>query len=321
MSANVSVSVSVCASLHQNVWEHPFRHTMVCGICDAAANLDVYMLYRCSHCCIAPDVQRGCSAINLTTALLQRPDHRAEGAMMVASDHTRVFTEVVIPCPYGELVATAAMPREFLVSSCAAQLSNDEVALLSVLNAGVPNELKAGKPHGYRVLHLVGLLTHAAAAELICRLSKDCQLDAAAMGRKFTELDRLLLRLDSKQRCRLVSLRLIPRHVEVSQQADREHAAALEAAQNAAHTVNDQLQRTAVERAAIIGSNSRTAKSDSMLTRGSKLGRARGQRVVIGGVELKSLNKDLLASHRGCLRVRPALVRGGGDDMVPKIGD
>jgi hypothetical protein len=132
------------------------------------------MLYRCSHCCIAPDAQRGCSAINLTTALLQRPGHRAEGAMMVASDHTCVFTEVVIPCPFGELVATAAMPRVFLVSSFAAQLSNDEVALLSVL----PNELKAGNPLGYCVLHLVGILTHTAAAELICQLSKDCKLDA-----------------------------------------------------------------------------------------------------------------------------------------------
>ena len=98
--------------------------------------------------------------------------------MMVASDHTCVFTEVVIPCPYGELVATVVMPRVFLVSSFASQLSHDEVALLRVLNAGVPNELRVGKPHGYRVLHLVGLLTHTAAAEKICQLSKDSQLDA-----------------------------------------------------------------------------------------------------------------------------------------------
>ena len=94
--------------------------------------------------------------------------------MMVASDHTCVFTEVVIPCPCGELVATAAMPRVFLVSIFAAQLSNDEVALLSVL----PNELKAGNPLGYCVLYLVGILTHTEAAELICQLSKDCKLDA-----------------------------------------------------------------------------------------------------------------------------------------------
>ena len=47
--------------------------------------------------------------------------------MTVASDKTCVFTQVVIPCPYGELVAKAAMPRVFLVSSCAAQLSNGEV--------------------------------------------------------------------------------------------------------------------------------------------------------------------------------------------------
>jgi len=123
---------------------------------------------------LPPTCKRGCSTINLTTALWQRPGHRAEGAMMVASDHTCVFTEVVIPCPCGELVATAAMPRVFLVSSFAAQLSNDEVALLSVL----PNELKAGNPLGYCVLHLVGILTQTAAAELICQLSRDCKLDA-----------------------------------------------------------------------------------------------------------------------------------------------
>ena len=57
--------------------------------------------------------------------------------MTVASDKTCAFTQVVIPCPYGELVAKAAMPRVFLVSSCAAQLSNDEVALLSACNNAV----------------------------------------------------------------------------------------------------------------------------------------------------------------------------------------
>ena len=140
--------------------------------------------------------------------------------MMVASDHTYVFNEVVIPCPFGELVATAAMPRVVLVSSFAAQL-----ALFSVLNTGVPNELKAGKPPGYRVLHLVGLLTHTAAAEKICQLSKDCQLDAAAMRRKFTELDQFSARLRSAHRCRIAILRLIHRYVEASKQVEREHAA------------------------------------------------------------------------------------------------
>ena len=96
----------------------------------------------------------------------------------LTSDQTCVFTEVAIPCPYGKLVATAAMPRVFLVSIFAAQLSNDEVALLSVLSAGVPHEPRAGKPPGDRVLHLVGFLTRNAAAEQICQLSKDCKLDA-----------------------------------------------------------------------------------------------------------------------------------------------
>ena len=124
-----------------------------------------------------------------------RGRHQAEGAMTVASDQTCVFTEVVIPCPYGELVAKAAMPRVFLVSSCAAQLSNDEVALLSVLNAGVPHEPRAGKPPGDRVLHLVGFLTCKAAADQICQLNKDCKLDAVAMDQKISELDESSARL------------------------------------------------------------------------------------------------------------------------------
>ena len=91
-------------------------------------------MFEAAHACvIATDVSCCGSTTNLTTALLQRPAHQAERAMTVASDKTCVFTQVVIPCPYGELVAKAAIPRVFLVSSCAAQLSNDEVALLSVL--------------------------------------------------------------------------------------------------------------------------------------------------------------------------------------------
>ena len=145
--------------------------------------------------------------------------------MTVASDQTCVLTQVVIPCPYGELVAKAAMPRVFLVSSCAAQLSNDEVALLSVLNAGVPHEPRAGKPPGDRVLHLVGFLTRNAAAEQICQLSKGCKLDAVAMRRKFSELDEFSAQEYCAHGCRLVSLRRMPLHVEASKQVEREHAA------------------------------------------------------------------------------------------------
>jgi hypothetical protein len=71
------------------------------------------------------------------------------------------------------------------------------------------------------------------------------------------------------------------------QQAGREGACCR---LGAAHTVNDRLQGTAVERAAVICSDSKIQKSDRLLTHGSKLGRARGQRIVMGGVALRSLN-------------------------------
>ena len=92
-------------------------------------------------------------------------------------------------------------------------------------NAVVPHEPRAGKPPGYRVLHLVGFLTRNAAAEQICQLSKDCKLDAVAMRRKFSELDEFSAQEYSAHGCRLASLRLMPLHVEASKQVEREHAA------------------------------------------------------------------------------------------------
>jgi hypothetical protein len=56
------------------------------------------------------------------------------------------------------------------------------------------------------------------------------------------------------------------------------------------HTVNDQLQGTAVDRAAVIGSDSEIQKSDRLLAHGSKLGRVRGQRVVIGVLVVSRLS-------------------------------
>ena len=218
--------------------------------------------------------------------------------MTVGSDESCVFTDVAITCPHGELVATVATPRTFLASPFASELSNDEVSLLTVLNAGMPSTLKLGRAPGWRVLHLVGLDTRKAAAAKICELSKDCKLDADAMRRKFVLLDQLIAESTSDLRCRLLSLRLFPRDEDAGKQAEREQAAGGAASQAAAHTVNAQLQGTAVERAAVMGSNHKLQKTDSLLTRRRKGGKARGQRVLIGGVALQSLNKDLLAAHR-----------------------
>lgn len=111
--------------------------------------------------------------------------------MTVGSDDSCVFTDVAITCPHGELVATAATPRTFLALPFSSQLSNDEVSLLTVLNAGMPSTLKFGRAPGSRVLQLVGLDTRKAAAAKICELSKDCKLDAEMMRRKFEHFDQL----------------------------------------------------------------------------------------------------------------------------------
>jgi hypothetical protein len=90
---------------------------------------------------------------------------------MVGCDSKCVCTDIAIKRPHGELVATAVVPRALLASDFAAQLSNDEVSLIVVLNAGLPNALRAGKPRGYRVFEFVGFLTPKAAAQHILRLS------------------------------------------------------------------------------------------------------------------------------------------------------
>ena len=217
---------------------------------------------------------------------------------MVGCDQTCAYYEISLETPHGQLFATVAMPRVFL-ANFSSQLSNDEVSLLAFLNAGVPPNLKAGKPKGYRVMHLAGFLTREVAVQTILELSKDCTCQAEFLRKKLSELDQEPASTRGRdQRCRLLHLRLLPLDEEAIKQAEKEQSAGRAGAEAAARTVNEQLQGTAVERAAVMGSNSKLQKTDTLLTHHRKQGTARGKRVVIGGVALKSLSKDLLAAHR-----------------------
>ena len=213
---------------------------------------------------------------------------------MVGCDSKCVCTDVAIKCPHGELVATAVVPRALLASDFAAQLSNDEVSLIVVLNAGLPNALRAGKPRGYRVFEFVGFLTPKAAAQHILRLSKDCKVDEEVIRKKFGELSALPV----QQHGRVLNMRCAPPDEASGAHAVKQACAVQAAVAEAAHTVNAQLLDSAVQRAAVMGSNRKLQRTDQLLTHRRKTGQARGQRVEIGGVDLKSLNPDLLAAHR-----------------------
>jgi hypothetical protein len=160
----------------------------------------------------------------------QRPVHRADGVTTVATDETCVYVEASFETPYGLLIATVAMPHTFLADNFSSKLSNNEVGLLAVLNAGVPPHLKAGKPRGYRVMHLAGLITREAAAQKILELSKGCTLNIRSLRDRFSDLDELTRRLGSEHRCRLLSLWLLPLNEEASKQAEDVQSAAQAAA-------------------------------------------------------------------------------------------
>ena len=200
----------------------------------------------------------------------------------------------------GTFVATAATPRALLASRVASCLSTDEMAILTALNAGIPRDLLQGQPRGYRMYQLVGISTPAAAAEKIISLSPDCTLSVDALRKKFSELDDFTASVTSDQRGKLVpgSLRLILPEDKTRQQVARAEEAGREAVRAAACTINSQLTVTAVERAALSGSNRKLQKGDSLLTHRRTKGAGRRHKVAVGGVCLQSLSRDCLALHR-----------------------
>ena len=200
----------------------------------------------------------------------------------------------------GEFVATAATPRALLASPVASSLSTDEIALLTALNAGVPQDLVAGQPSGYRMHRLVGIATRREAAAKIISLSPDCTLSVETMHHKFSEFDTFNANATSSQRGKLVpgSLRLVLPLEKMRQQIARAEGAGREAVQGAAHLFNSQLANTAVQRAAVSGSNRKLQTGDALLTRRRTNTAGRRQRIAVGGVALQSLNRNCLAAHR-----------------------
>ena len=144
------------------------------------------------------------------------------------------------------------------------------------------------------MFEFVGFLTPKAAAQHILRLSKDCKVDEEVIRKKFGELSALSV----QQHGRVLNMRCAPPDEASGAHAVEQACAVQAAVAEAAHTVNARLLDSAVQRAAVMGSNRKLQRTDQLLTHRRKTGQARGQRVEIGGVALKSLNPDLLAAHR-----------------------
>jgi hypothetical protein len=112
-----------------------------------------------------------------------------EGAVRVHSDHERVSIEIETAMAGGRIRATVVMPRAgiFCVPALS-RFSEEELAVLVFLNAGVPPSWKAA-PY-FRWWHMVGLTSKQSIGSRLRELSKDCPHDDQAIARAVTALEK-----------------------------------------------------------------------------------------------------------------------------------
>ena len=78
---------------------------------------------------------------------VQKPSHFVPGTELAGTDCACVYTVVTVKTEHGKLTATVCTPRALLNSPVAHELSDGEVALLVLLNAGVPVHVQIGRAH------------------------------------------------------------------------------------------------------------------------------------------------------------------------------
>ena len=231
---------------------------------------------------------------------MQKPAHSVPGTVLAGADGTCVYTVVTVKTEHGELTATVCTPRALLSSAVANDLSDGEMALLVVLNAGVPGHLRGGLSQGFQVRGLVGIRSERAAAVHLRSQSPHCRVEQETLRKRFDELSRHNASCHYDERGRVISgsLHLVLSHELARAAAERvEQERQAELAQTG-NMLNLQIQGSAVERAAEAGSNRRLHRSDQLLTRVKKGPGKKAQRIEVGGVVLRSLSKDVLALHR-----------------------
>lgn len=203
---------------------------------------------------------------------MQKPAHSVPGTVLAGADGTCVYTVVTVKTEHGELTATVCTPRALLSSAVANDLSDGEMALLVVLNAGVPGHLRGGLSQGFQVRGLVGIRSERAAAVHLRSQSPHCRVEQETLRKRFDELSRHNASCHYDERGRVISgsLHLVLSHELARAAAERvEQERQAELAQTG-NMLNLQIQGSAVERAAEAGSNRRLHRSDQLLTRVKK---------------------------------------------------
>ena len=125
--------------------------------------------------------------------------------MLAGADGTCVYTVVTVKTEHGELTATVCTPRALLSSAVANDLSDGEMALLVVLNAGVPGHLRGGLSQGFQVRGLVGIRSERAAAVHLRSQSPHCRVEQETLRKRFDELSRHNASCHYDERGRVIS--------------------------------------------------------------------------------------------------------------------
>ena len=183
---------------------------------------------------------------------MQKPAHSVPGTVLAGADGTCVYTVVTVKTEHGELTATVCTPRALLSSAVANDLSDGEMALLVVLNAGVPGHLRGGLSQGFQVRGLVGIRSERAAAVHLRSQSPHCRVEQETLRKRFDELSRHNASCHYDERGRVISgsLHLVLSHELARAAAERvEQERQAELAQTG-NMLNLQIQGSAVERAA-----------------------------------------------------------------------
>ena len=192
---------------------------------------------------------------------MQKPAHSVPGTVLAGADGTCVYTVVTVKTEPGELTATVCTPRALLSSAVANDLSDGEMALLVVLNAGVPGHLRGGLSQGFQVRGLVGIRSERAAAVHLRSQSPHCRVEQETLRKRFDELSRHNASCHYDERGRVISgsLHLVLSHELARAAAERvEQERQAELAQTG-NMLNLQIQGSAVERAAEAGSRALSA--------------------------------------------------------------
>ena len=221
------------------------------------------------------------------------------GTLVAEATTDNVFVQLETQTCYGKLYATVKLPRQLLAHGALQQLADGEVALLAVLNAGFPADV-TNVGRGTRVRALLGLQGALAAARHVINNTKGCKLAEKDVVRLISESGCLETARTQgpNQRPTIVAGTMSftvsdPTTIDAAAK-DAADAASL----TAAGIFNSQILDTTVQRAAMMGSNSRLEKSDKLVTCHAGAAGGRARRVQIGGVKLQQLQREAIAAHR-----------------------